>query len=511
MLDTLTILTPLLLPLLAGLLCITAWKKPDIQQVIYLFSTLLTFSATLWLLFRVDEVGVMTYQAGNWKAPFGISLAVDMLGALMLTASALLSFVLYFFARSHQAISKARKLFGFYPAVLLMSFGIHGAFITGDLFNLYVWFEVMVIGSFVLLTLGSEARQLEGAVKYVTINFIASSLFLTAIGIMYGVEGSTNMADLSVKLHDGEVNPLAYIGLLFFIISFGIKAALFPLYFWLPASYHTPPAGVSAIIAGLLTKVGIYAMFRVSIFIFPANDPALSKLFLILAGSTMLVGMMGAIAQTDYRRVLSYMIVSHMGYMVMGLGIGSKMAITGAIFYILHSIIVKANLFFMGGIINQHSGSFSLKGGGGIYRQLPVFSVGFFICAMSLAGIPPLTGFWGKYVLAQAGLISGNYIIVGISLATGLLTLLVMNKVWLGIFLKNPEDRANEAIKPVSERKFAGQHKGMYITVLALSLIVVMMSFLPEQVIQWSSQAAESLINRDLYIEKVLGSAPKIK
>jgi multicomponent Na+:H+ antiporter subunit D len=499
------LLLPFLTPLLAAILCVFFWKKLLAQQLIYLFSGIISLLSSCWILLEIADTGMLNLQVGGWKAPFGITLAADMLSALMLTASAILSFLLYFYSLSHSSISKERKLYGYYPALLFMIFGIHGALITGDIFNLYVWFEVMLIASFVLLTLGGEEEQLEGAVKYVTINFIASSLFLTAIGIMYGVAGSTNMADLSVKMHSEGTSAVAQIGLVFFVVSFGIKAALFPLFFWLPASYHTPPIAISAIIAGLLTKVGIYALFRTAIFIFPADNQAMRHLFLGLAGLTMLVGIMGAIAQTDYRKILSYLIISHMGYMVMGIGIGTHLAIAGAVYYILHSILVKANLFFVGGLIGQHQNNYQFSKGGGIYRQLPVLSFCFFVCAMSLAGIPPLTGFWGKYILAQAGLINGNYLIVGVSLATGLLTLFVVNRIWLNIFLqKEPEQQAPR--RRISEVKFATVHRGMYLTVGSLSIVILTMSFFPEQVISWSETAADHLLNRELYIEKVLGS-----
>ncbi|WKN31748.1 proton-conducting transporter membrane subunit [Porifericola rhodea] len=502
--DHILILAPLLAPLLGGVFCIFFWKNLKVQQTIYLLATSFTLLMGLALLQRVDEQGIISLQAGNWEAPFGITLVVDMLSALMLSASALLGMVIHFFSLSHTSVTLERKHFGYYPALLLMLFGIHGALITGDIFNLYVWFEVMLISSFVLLTLGGEEGQLEGAVKYVTINFIASSLFLAGIGILYGISGSTNMAQLSVYLHAEDISPIVYVGFLFFLISFGIKAALFPLFFWLPASYHTPPIAISAIIAGLLTKVGIYALFRTAIFIFPSDMPIFQNLILWLAGLTMLSGMMGALAQQDYRKILSYLIISHMGYMVMGLGIGTQLAISGAVFYILHSIIVKSNLFFMGGLIGKFSKTFDLTKAGGLYKKLPILSSCFFISAMSLSGIPPLSGFWGKYVLARAGLEQQDYWIVGVALLTGLLTLLSVGRVWLKMFLKSAESKTVEP--QMSERYFSAQHPGMYSTVLLLMLLVLAMSFYPEPFVQWSETAAQHLLNRELYIEEVLGT-----
>lgn len=505
MTKTLLILTPLLSPFIGGILCIFFWNKLNAQKVIYLLCSMIALLGSIMLIQQVNQQGMLSIQAGNWKAPFGITLIVDMLSALMLTASALLGVVIHFFSLSHTSVSYERKQFGFYPALLFMLFGIHGALITGDIFNLYVWFEVMLIASFVLLTLGGKKGQLEGAVKYVTINFIASALFLTGIGILYGITGSTNMAQLSVQLHDAEITPLVHIGFLFFLTSFGIKAALFPLFFWLPASYHTPPIAISAIIAGLLTKVGVYALFRTAIFIFPSDHPALRQLILVLAGLTMLAGIMGAISQKDYRKILSYLIISHMGYMIMGMGIGTAAALTGAVFYILHSIVVKSNLFFIGGMIGQSSKTFDLDRSGGLYKKLPLLSSCFFLSALSLSGIPPLSGFWGKYVLAQAGLVSGDYLIVGVSLLTGLLTLYVVSRVWLQVFLKHKPEEHPSSMHKSGEQHFATQHKGMYLTILILMLVVLSMSFYAEPFIRWSETAANHLLDREMYIENVLG------
>lgn len=498
----LVLLVPFLLPLLAGILCFFAWKKLAFQKTIYIITTSLTLGGSALVLVTVADHGIISLQTGNWDAPFGITLVVDMLGALMLCGSSLLAFLLFFFSLSHTSITQERKKFGFYPAILFMLFGIHGALITGDLFNLYVWFEVMLISSFVLLTLGGDEQQLEGAVKYVTLNFIASGLLLTGIGIVYGLFGSTNMAELSVKLHSGPVPDLSYVAFLFFVISFGIKSALFPLFFWLPASYHTPPIAISAIVAGLLTKVGMYAMFRTALFIFPTDSPAFRNLFLIIAGLTMLVGIMGAIAQHDYRKMLSYLIISHMGYMVMGIGIGTHLAIAGAAFYILHSILVKSNLFFIGGLAGKYSQTFRIDKSGGLYRKLPLLSCCFFISAMSLSGIPPLTGFWGKFVLAKAGIESENFLIVAVALLTGLLTLFAMGRVWLKVFLQPSVQEPAQLWS--GEVPFIRKYRGMYLTVVALAGGILLISLFPNQWIEWSKTAATHLLDRQQYIDIVL-------
>jgi len=254
------IVLPIVLPLLSAIIMILSGNKIVFHKIVNLISTILQLVTGLLLLNIVTEQGIFSLTIGNWKAPFGISLVVDGLAAIMITMSAILSLSAAIF--SSNTIGWYRKRYYFYPLFQFLLLGVNGSFLTGDVFNLYVWFEVMLISSFVLLALGGKQEQLEGAMKYVTINLLSSTIFLSAAGITYGLAGTLNMADLSLKLpfieNQGLVNVLSVL----FLISFGIKSAIFPLYFWLPASYHTPPVAVSALFAGLLTKVGVYVLFR---------------------------------------------------------------------------------------------------------------------------------------------------------------------------------------------------------------------------------------------------------
>ncbi|GAL17378.1 Na(+) H(+) antiporter subunit D [Vibrio maritimus] len=272
--------------------------------------------------------------------------------------------------------------------------GVYGAFLTGDIFNLYVWFEVMLIASFGLMVLDAGKVQVDGAVKYVVLNLVSTLVFLLAIGLLYGATGTLNLADLHTKAQSMPTETQALLSVLF-LFAFAIKSALFPLFSWLPASYHTLPNTVVALFAGLLTKVGVYALIRLFTLVFPLAESGWQPLLIWVAGLTMLTGVLGAAAQFDIKRILSFHIISQIGYMIMGLAIYTPLALAGAIFYIVHHIIVKANLFLIGGFVERRYGSSQLSKLGGVYKSMPLLAFLFIIPAFSLAGFP-LIGFLGQ-------------------------------------------------------------------------------------------------------------------
>ena len=324
------LIAPVLLPLLLGILSLLLWHHVRAQRVIAVAGTGLLTLLSLRLLIGIYRHGIQVVHLGNWEAPFGISLAADLLGAIMVVLASITGFAIALY--SVGANERQRERFGYYPLVHILIMGVNGAFLTGDIFNLYVWFEVMLMSSFVLLALGGEKPQIEGGVKYMALNFFSSVIFLTAVGLLYGVMGTLNLADLAVKVRGTEsTGMLVVIGCLF-LASFGIKAAIFPLFFWLPASYHTPPPAVSGLFAGLLTKVGVYAMIRLFTLIFTPDLVHLHGLILGLAALTMVTGVLGAAAQFEFRRILSFHIVSQIGYMILGLGLFTPLALAGSIF-----------------------------------------------------------------------------------------------------------------------------------------------------------------------------------
>ncbi len=487
---------PIILPLAGAILCMFFRKNLIAQKVFaVIFSSLmLTVAIGLLMSVRGGEIAVM--NVGNWPAPFGITLVVDMLSAIMLVLGGLMAVAVSVYACFD--LDQGRTRFGFFPLLLIMMMGVNGAFVAGDLFNLYVWFEVLLTASFILLALGGEAAQLEGSIKYVALNLLSSALFLAGVGILYGMAGTLNMAQLAVVVQEGGHGGLVTMVAVMFMLGFGIKAGMFPLFFWLPASYPTPPAAVSAIFSGLLTKVGVYALIRMFTLVF-CNDIAFTHgLLLVAAGLTMLTGVLGAASQHEIRRILSFHIVSQIGYMIMGLGLFTTLALAGTIFYLIHHIIVKTNLFLVAGAIKRLTGSYDLNLLGGLYESRPGLAMLFMIPAMSLAGIPPLSGFFAKLALLIAGVQAEAWWIVATALAVSLLTLYSMTKIWAAAFWKAAPADALPCKEPADWRLFL-----MPMTVLAI--LTVCIGVFAGPVFSLAQDAAAQLMNPAGYIHAVLG------
>jgi multicomponent Na+:H+ antiporter subunit D len=493
----LDIALPILIPLFAGALSLVCWRSRLLQRSIGVIGTAALLVASVVLLLNVYQDGIQVMFTGNWPAPFGIVLVADLLSSIMVVLTGITGLATAVYSLA--TISKKHEHYGYYPLMHLLLAGVNGAFLTGDIFNLYVWFEVMLVASFALLILGGERAQMEGAIKYVTLNLVSSAIFLSAIGLLYGLTGTLNMADLAVKLADHQDNPMVQVVAMLFLVAFGIKAGAFPLFFWLPASYHTPRVAVSSLFAGLLTKVGVYALFRVFTLVFPLGDSLIRDLLLVMAGATMLVGVLGAAAQFEFRRILSFHIISQIGYMIMGLALFTPLALIGGVFYIMHHIIVKSNLFLISGLIYRLQGSYDLKQLGGVYRNHPLIAVLFLIPALSLAGLPPLSGFFGKFIVIKAGVEVQHWWLVAVALLVGLLTLYSMIKIWAEVFWKQMPEGATA---PAQNRAGTGLMVG---TVAALASLTVMIGIFAEPVYLLAEYTAAQLLNPQTYIDSVLG------
>ena len=487
---------PVVIPLLTAIVLILAWRRHRLQRALSGFSAVGVLACGLLLVRAVAADGVQAVQLGGWPAPFGVTFVADMFSALMVTVTGVIGIAIAGY--SALTIDTARERYGYHPLAQMLLTGVCGAFLTGDLFNLYVWFEVMLMASFVLLALGGERPQTEGAIKYVALNLIASALFLAAAGILYGLAGTLNMADLAGRLAAPDHRGLVTAASMLLLVAFGIKAAAFPFFFWLPASYHTPPAAVSALFAGLLTKVGVYALIRVFTLIFVNDVGYTHALVLVIAGLTMITGVLGAWTQLEFRRVLSFHIVSQIGYMLMGLGLFTRLALAGSIFYILHHIVVKTNLFLVAGAVQRLRGSGELARLGGLYAARPLLAVLFLIPALSLAGLPPLSGFFAKLSLLQAGLDAEAYGMVAIALGVGLLTLLSMTKIWNEAFWKPA---------PAGEADRDADLGRILLPIGALAAITVVIGLTAGHLFALASIAADQLLDRGTYIAVVLGEA----
>lgn len=496
------VILPVLLPLLTGALALSAYKSNVVQRWIGVGGTIVQLFAAIWLFMYVWSDGIVVAQLGNWMAPFGITLVADLFGGVMVVISAIMGFAVAVYSLGD--VDEKREKFGYYPLFHILLMGVNGTFLTGDLFNMYVWFEVMLISSFVLLSIGNGKEQLDGAIKYVIINLFSSGVFLLGIGILYGLTGTLNLADLAEKVGQIENTGLITTVSILFMVSFGIKAAVFPLFFWLPASYHTPPISISAIFAGLLTKVGVYVMIRVFTLIFIQDTGYTHEILLWVAGLTMITGVLGAAAQMDVRKILSFHIISQIGYMIMGLALYTPLAIVGSVFYIVHHIIVKTNLFLIGGVANRLVGSYDLYNMGGLYRYYPWLGVLFLIPAFSLAGFPPLSGFWAKFTLMYAAVEIESWGILAVALVVGLLTLFSMTKIWANAFWA-PLPDGHEANTSDFRKRISPLHLFYLVfPVVFLAILTLIIGLYPQPFYDFSMQAAEQLLGRTEYIEAVL-------
>ena len=486
---------PIIIPFITAILSLLAWNYVPLQRILTLIGMGALLISGIVLLDTIHSEGIQAVQIGSWQAPIGITIVADLFSAIMVTVTGLMGLCVAIYSLS--SIDHQREKFGYYPLMSILLMGVCGAFMTGDMFNLYVWFEVLLISSFVLLALGGERQQVAGAINYVTLNLVSSAIFLAAVGMLYSVAGTLNMADLSQQLphvqQDGIVSVLAVM----FLVSFGIKAAIFPLFFWLPTSYHTPPISVTAVFAGLLTKVGVYALIRVFTLLFVHDTDFTHNLILILAGLTMTSGVLGAIAQNEFRRILSYHIISQIGYMLIGLGLFTPLALAGSIFYIVHHIIVKTNLFLVSGVVYRLRNTYKLDNLGGLYRSSPLISIAFFIAALSLSGIPPLSGFWSKFILVRAGFEAENYWIIAVALCVSLFSLYSMMKIWREVFLKNPPetDEASEFEKP---------DLPLLLPILTLATITVLIGLSANPIFELAQDAANQLFDTSEYVQAVL-------
>lgn len=492
---------PIIIPLLTGSLCVMFWRYNMAQRVLSLVGSIALLAAAIFLFTRVVEEGHIVLQMGNWPAPFGISLVADMLSSMMVVFVGLMAIAIAIYSLA--SASPSHERFGYYPLMHLLLAGVSGAFLTGDIFNLYVWFEVMLVASFALLILGGERAQMEGAVKYVTLNLLSSAIFLTAIGLLYGLVGTLNMADIAVKLNTAENTGLIDVIAMMFLVAFGIKAASFPLFFWLPASYHTGPVAVSALFAGLLTKVGVYALYRVFTLIFYQNVAYTHEIIMWLAAASMVAGVLGAAAQFEFRRILSFHTVSQIGYMLMGLALFTPLAIIGGLYYVMHHIVVKTNLFLISGIVHRLLGTYDLKKLGGLYQARPFLSILFLISALSLAGIPPLSGFFAKFMVVRAGVEANAWVVTFIALFVGLLTLYSMIKIWAEVFWKKLPKGANDTALTAGKTSYS--LAVLYVPVAMFCGLAIFIGINAQLIYGYLEIAASQLLNPQGYIDAVLG------
>jgi len=487
------LLLPILIPLITGVILIFFPKNVMAQRWVTSISAFLNIIGAGILVQKIRKDGIQTLDVSSWDAPFGITLVSDMLSALLVLTASIIAFVSIIY--SFRSIGEERERFYYYPCISFLLVGVNGAFTTGDIFNLFVFFEVMLMASYTLLVLGGTKVQLRESIKYLLVNIISSALFVITVAYLYSVVGTLNMAHISQRISEvGQPGIITVIAILFLIV-FGLKGAIFPLYFWLPGSYYAPPIPVMALFGALLTKVGVYAIMRTYTLFFYHDTGYTSQILSILAILSIVFGLIGALAYWDIKKIIIYNIIIAVGVILFGVSSMTKDALTGSVFYIIHDMLIKAALFLLVGIMIRITGTSNLKEISGLIKKYPGLAWTFFIGALSLAGIPPLSGFIGKLLIIKGGFEAADYLGAAIVLMSSLLILFSIMKIFINGFWG-------------PSRSYKGEEKVPVKTLLIAPVILVILSTLygvgADAVFPYISQAAETLVKPEIYIDAVL-------
>lgn len=472
------ILAPVLLPLAGCVGSVLLVGRARLAEAFSLAAALANLVAAGLLLQAVGEHGKLQLVLGGWQWPFGIAFVVDRLSAVMIVVSALIALVCLVFqaARIDPAPPRSAVL----PLIHGLMAGVGGAFATGDLFNLYVWFEVMLIAALGLLALRARPAALDGTLRYLVLNMLGTLVLLTGIALVYGASGQLNFAALAQV----PPSPVLAIGVALLAVAFLAKAAAFPLFSWMPAAYHVLPAPVLALFAGLLSKVGVYALLRLFGQVFPAAMVDWQAVLGGVAVATMVAGALGAAWHWDLRRILAFHIVSQIGYLILAVALATPAGYAAAIFYTVHHIIVKANLFLIAALICRVAGSYDLRRIGGVVSERPGLAIIFAVPALSLVGIPPLSGFWSKFLVLRESFAGSHWVWGGAALATGVLTLYSMSKIWLEAFWKPHPTPGEVGRIPL----------GGWAAVGSLAVLTLTIGLQPQPLMDFAEQAAASLV-----------------
>jgi multicomponent Na+:H+ antiporter subunit D len=497
---------PTVIPLVSAAFAMLAVRHPWLQRAISVAALAASLGVSIALLVHADREGPVVARAGGWSASIGISYVVDRLGGLMLVIAYITLLAVLVFAIGQRSLTAASPVF--HPVYLALASGIGAAFSTGDLFHLFVAFEILLMTSYVLLTLDGNADQVRTGTTYAVVNTIESVVLVAAIGMVYGATGTLSMAELPARLaelSDGMRTTLQ----LLLLIAFGLKAAVFPLFFWLPDSYPSARSPITAVFAGLLTKIGVYAILRTQTLLF---DGANSALLLWVGGLTMVIGVLGAIAQNEVKRILSFNIVSKVGFMITGIAIGGPAAIAATIFFVLSHVPTKASLFLVEGLIEHSTGTSGLDKLSGLLHRSGLLGALFILSALSLSGMPPFSGFVAKLGLLTAGLDAGQYVAVGVMLATSLLTLVSMMKIWLGAFWGSAGDlelRASTVGAAANDHRtlwcWPASMAGATVAMVGVGLALAVFA---GPVYALCERAAADVVDVDRYVRTVLGDRP---
>ncbi|MBN6205150.1 Na+/H+ antiporter subunit D [Ralstonia pickettii] len=488
------IVLPMVLPIVIGILLIFLRPYIKTQRVISVLGMLVNIGIAAYLLNQIQTKGILRLDFGGWDPPFGILFVADSFSVILVLTASIVTLVCLIYAFSSIG-EKIENMF-FYSFVNFLIAGVNGSFLTGDLFNLYVNFEIMLLASYVLIVLGGRKVQLRESLKYVVINVISSWFFLIGIAYLYGQIGTLNMAHLSQLISESGQTPLLTVTSLVFLTVFALKSGLL-LYFWLPGSYSAPPTAVAALFGGLLTKVGIYAMFRIFTLIF-YHEPQITHMAIgILAGLTLIGGSIGAIAYKNIQQIVSYNVIIAVGFILIGLAVMTPESIEGSIYYLMHDMIAKTLLFLLAGTMLTVTGENRFDYMSGLIRNYPAFGWIFFIVMLSLAGVPPLSGFIGKVLVGQGTIDAGSYILLALAFISSIFVLYSLLRIFLNSFW-------GETL--ISFEDEVPMKKSWMTSFIILTAAMFILGLGAEFFAPYVKDAANTLFNPDIYIEAILNN-----
>ena len=497
------VIAPLIVSGFIAIFCLALRRHSQIENYVSIFGAVLQLFVAILLILQINEHGFLSLQAGGWRAPFGVSFVADRIAVTMVLVTAVVALLGLVYAQGSVVHSF------FHPLYHLLLMGVYGAFLTGDFFNLYVWFEILLLASFVLLVLDNSVRALSVGLKYVLINLIGSAFFLTGLAVLYASAGTLNMTDVAFVLMESQASSMIVVAGILFVVAFGLKAGMFPFYFWLPSSYPVPNVPIISLFAGLLTKVGVIALLRVLVLPWGDQGWLLYSTVLIFSLFTMLSGVLGAASRSSIREILSWHIISQIGYMTAALAFKSVAGVAAGLIYLVHNVFAKNNLFLVSGVIERLQGTDKLDRLGGMRTKAPWLAVAFSISALALAGIPPLSGFWAKLLVFKEGMEQEKWMTVFIAAIVSLLTLFSMLKIWAQAFLKEPVDEiANDNLfvlpgtrnSPLVKKEIAF----FGLPILVYCILTISLGIFGETTFNWANKAAQEVMNHRIMIDNLL-------
>ncbi|MEP7289375.1 MAG: proton-conducting transporter membrane subunit [Chloroflexota bacterium] len=488
------VLGPIFLPLAGAALCAILVRYRTAQQIVAMLTSALAWLCSLGVLYFNWHVGPQVYRIGGWPTPYGIVLAPDMLSALfdVMASTVASAGILYALGCKDKCVSYP----AFLPLFLCMTAGLNGAMYTGDIFTLFVFVELMVISSVILVAISDNQLGVEAAIKYLLISGMGSLFLLIGIAAIYATFGTLTLADVAQKLSTGDRPLLAQAAAVMLMCAFLLKSAVFPFHFWQPDFHTTAPTPVHAVLSSVVVKVGVYGLIRITTLLFTVEAPLIRALLLILGLIGIFFGSLAALKTYDAKRMLAYSTFGQIGFILVGIGWGTPLALVGAIVYAFNHALIKSSLLMITGAVSSRmpNKSAKLKDIGGVGKSLGLHSRLYLLGGLALAGIPPMNGFISKVALVRGGIEAQSWIVLGLAVAAGLITLLYMMRTWQLIFQQSPDPDLH--LKPSGDSLLA--------PIVLISLCVALGLF-AQPLVEAATATVAQISNAQIYIHAVLG------